>query len=93
MPSARKYITGPETVEVQQFKQLTADLGAMTYLKEIGERTVLVADCFNVPSEAVMDILLHVDDGKIVHATIAPDRSDDNDGHPEVNSAVIDGEK
>lgn len=90
---ARSHITGPETVEVHQFKQIAPKLGAMRYLKEIDGKPTFVEDCFNIPKDEVMDILNHVDAGKIVVATVVPDQSTDGDDHPEINSAVIQGEK
>ena len=89
----RKYLSGPETIEVVDFKMMEPDLGAIMYHKEIDGRMEKVADIVNVPSAEVMDVLGHVDAGKRVTATIVPDTTEDSDGHPEINSAIIEGDK
>lgn len=89
MPCIRKHLTGPETVEVHQFTRLDSDLGALAYFKEINGSLQRVDDIVRIPAFQVMDILLHVEHGKFVTATLVPETLEDD--HPQVNSAVIEG--
>ena len=82
--SARKVLTEQKTVRVANFKQITEDLGVLSYI----ENDVRFVDLFNIPSEAIMKTLEEVPTEKSVDAVIAPDSSTDKDGHPEVISAM-----
>lgn len=83
--SARLYLSkeGQTTIVVGQVKQVTARLIAMSFTKD----RIRYDDMFSVKSPNVMKVLLRRLKNKKVTAVIAPDGSDDNDGHPEVLEA------
>jgi len=83
--SSRTVLTEEKTVHVENYKQLTADLGVISYT----ENHKRYDDVYNIPNAETQDLLGRVQAGVKVMATIAPDDSGDEDGHPQVKSAVI----
>lgn len=83
--SARKFLTEKKTVRVSNFRQIGADLGVISWM----EAEVMYVDLFNIPSEQTVAALNEVDAGKEVFATVAPDSTSDQDGHPECLEASI----
>lgn len=81
--SARKTLTAEKTVTVANVKQVTEELAVISYVED----NVRYDDLYNVASKEVMDTLLSTVAGKKVEATIAPDSSEDADGHPECIAA------
>lgn len=81
--SARRFLTEKKTVSVSNVEQISEDLAVISFVEE----NVRLDDLYNVPNPRVMVKLLLRRAGHKVSATLAPDSSNDGDGHPECVAA------
>jgi len=90
--SGRKVIKEPTTVRVANFKQLTENLGVISYIMR--EKNVRVTDTYNIDNPETMRVLnlVPAESWNGVHtpvnALLAPDDAD-SDGHPECLDAKV----
>ena len=89
--SARKVLAdkGEQWVDILQVYVIAPNLVALSFRNENHER---VDDLYNASDEHVK-LLLAEAAGKDAKALIAPDSSEDDDGHPEVKDVKVEEEQ
>lgn len=83
--STRTVLAESMEVEVLQFRQVTENLGVLSFMKD----NVRFDDIYNIESKETMDTLLLDRAGAKVFCTISPDTEEDKDGHPSIDSARV----